>query len=315
MSSKLSLCIFIYSDALSQLLIEHLDHQRHTLDFIGSQSELMGLTEDNLHHIDCLVLENSPDLLALLSDLKARHVLLPIVVLNVQADARIAQTSDYENARSNQSSSTDVSTHARPSSQTTNPTVETLRTHYHDGLLLIQQLEPQSLEAGIHRAIDQFLDLPSSQLLPHLSASLGATQQTSLVLQQRRLASKLKERLGYLGVYYKRNPQYFLRHMSPDERQEFLSDLSRRYREIVLTYFSDSEKTNQHIDEYINTAFFADVSVSQIVEIHMELMDEFSKQLQLEGRSEEILMDYRLTLIDVIAHLCEMYRRSIPRES
>lgn len=41
----------------------------------------------------------------------------------------------------------------------------------------------------------------------------------------------------------------------------------------------------------------------------------FSKQLQLEGRNDDILSDYRLTLIDVIAHLCEMYRRSVPRES
>jgi circadian clock protein KaiA len=46
----------------------------------------------------------------------------------------------------------------------------------------------------------------------------------------------------------------------------------------------------------------------------MELMEEFSKQLKLEGWSEDILLDYRLTLIDVIAHLCEMYRRSVPRE-
>lgn len=46
----------------------------------------------------------------------------------------------------------------------------------------------------------------------------------------------------------------------------------------------------------------------------MELMDKFSQQLQLEGRSEEILLDYRLALIDLIAHLCEMYRRSIPRK-
>ena len=64
----------------------------------------------------------------------------------------------------------------------------------------------------------------------------------------------------------------------------------------------------------MNRAFFADISVPQIVEIHMELMDEFANQLKLEGRSEEVLLDYRLTLIDIIAHLCEMYRRSIPRE-
>ncbi len=42
-------------------------------------------------------------------------------------------------------------------------------------------------------------------------------------------------------------------------------------------------------------------------------MDEFAKQLRLEGRNDEILLDYRITLIDIIAHLCELYRRSIPR--
>jgi circadian clock protein KaiA len=46
----------------------------------------------------------------------------------------------------------------------------------------------------------------------------------------------------------------------------------------------------------------------------MDLMEEFATQLKLEGRSEDILLDYRLTLIDTIAHLCEMYRRSVPRE-
>ena len=44
-------------------------------------------------------------------------------------------------------------------------------------------------------------------------------------------------------------------------------------------------------------------------------MEEFSNQLKLEGRNEDILLDYRLTLIDIIAHLCEMYRRSVPRET
>lgn len=43
-------------------------------------------------------------------------------------------------------------------------------------------------------------------------------------------------------------------------------------------------------------------------------MDQFSQSLKLEGRSDEILLDYRLALIDILAHLGEMYRRSIPRE-
>jgi circadian clock protein KaiA len=127
--------------------------------------------------------------------------------------------------------------------------------------------------------------------------------------------SKLHERLGYLGVYYKRSPQNFIRNLAPTERQEFIDQLKTKYRQIVLSYFSADQSLNNKIDEYVNLAFFADVPVTRIVEIHMELMDNFSKQLKLEGRSEDVLLDYRLTLIDTIAHLCEMYRRSIPRDS
>ena len=115
-------------------------------------------------------------------------------------------------------------------------------------------------------------------------------------------------------MYYKRNPQQFFRNLSGQERQELMDQLTREYRQIILNYFSKGTKINQAIDRFVNDAFFADLSVSQIVEIHMELMDDFAQQLKLEGRNEDILIDYRLTLIDIIAHLCEMYRRSIPRE-
>lgn len=144
--------------------------------------------------------------------------------------------------------------------------------------------------------------------------SLEDTRHFLFSLQQQRLSEKLQERLGYLGVYYKRNRDNFLRNLPLPERQQVLDSLRADYRAIILGYFASDGNLNQKIDALVNTAFFADVSVSQIVEIHMELMDDFSKQLKLEGRSEEILLDYRLTLIDVIAHLCEMYRRSIPRD-
>ncbi|MBW4583211.1 MAG: circadian clock protein KaiA [Tildeniella nuda ZEHNDER 1965/U140] len=135
------------------------------------------------------------------------------------------------------------------------------------------------------------------------------------MLQQRRLSDKLKERLGYLSVYYKRNPRHFFRYMTAVQRQEMLEQLRHEYREIVLSYFGEDSALNQRIDEFVNSAFFADIATSQVVEIHMDLMDEFAKQLKLEGRSDDILLDYRLTLIDTIAHLCEMYRRSVPREA
>jgi len=133
--------------------------------------------------------------------------------------------------------------------------------------------------------------------------------------QQLRLAEKLKERLGYLGVYYKRNPQNFLRHMTPPQKEALLRQLKQDYREIILAYFADELGLNDKIDQFVNLVFLTDLPISQIVEIHMELMDEFSKHLKLEGRSDDVLLDYRLTLIDTLAHLCEMYRRSIPRES
>ena len=62
----------------------------------------------------------------------------------------------------------------------------------------------------------------------------------------------------------------------------------------------------------MNTAFFSDLPITRVVEIHMNLIDRFGKQLQLEGHKNDFLQDYRLALLDVLAHLCEMYRRSIP---
>ena len=136
-----------------------------------------------------------------------------------------------------------------------------------------------------------------------------------LTIKQHRLTKKLQERLGYKGVYYKRNPQDFFQNLTAEEKNHLLSELSETYRVIILDYFNNANKVNSKIDQFVTKAFLADLSVSQIMEIHMDLMDQFSQQLKLEGRSDEILLDYRLTLIDIVAHLCEMYRRSIPIKS
>ncbi len=171
------------------------------------------------------------------------------------------------------------------------PVVWIGRDHFH---LLAQRIE---------QAITNFLQLPYSTIAEPLKK------------QQQRLANKLKERLGYLGVYYKRDPKKFFRNLSPEEREATRQSLKQTYEIIVLEYFKEkSESLNATIDEFVTMAFWADISVSQVLEIHMELMDDFAHRLHIEGRSDEILLDYRITLIDIIAHLCEMYRRSIPRE-
>jgi circadian clock protein KaiA len=112
-----------------------------------------------------------------------------------------------------------------------------------------------------------------------------------------------------LACNYQKNQQWFQK-MSPAEKHELLEQLKSDYRHILIDYFTTDKTLKTAIDKFINALFYANIPVPQIIEIHMELIDEFSKQLKLEGRSDETLLDYRLTLIDILAHLCEVYRVS-----
>ncbi len=173
---------------------------------------------------------------------------------------------------------------------------------------------PSTLELLVDRAIALFLQvsptcgLPQGQVHPSDQPYLAYSNQ-----QQRRLAEKLRERLGYAGVYYHRDPELFYRRLSPQEQRALMQRLRGLYQTIVLEYFQSPETANARIDELVALAFFADIGAAQLLELHMGLMEDFAKQLKLEGRNEEILLDYRITLIDVMAHLSEMYRRSIPK--
>lgn len=271
-----------------QSLRLQLRDKRYALNECHSESEFLEHVAQERRQIDCLVFQHHSDLSRLLKQLKTRLIFLPVVVLESETTAMVEPE----------------------------VVVELL---YHRAVVLVAASEADPIEHYIDRAIDNFLNLTllDSSSEPYSSASpvKALTSHNSLMLQQRRLAEKLKERLDYLGVYYKRNRQNFFRHMTSEQRQELLQQLKNDYREIVLRYFSNDSSLNERIDHFVNLAFFSDISVPQIVEIHMELIDDFSKQLKLEGRSDEVLLDYRLTLIDTLAHLCEMYRRSIPRES
>ena len=130
-----------------------------------------------------------------------------------------------------------------------------------------------------------------------------------------KLTNRLQERLGYLGVFYKRDPSRFLSNLPPGEQQELLKSLERTYRDLLLGYFRDPAAANQALESFVNTAFFGDLPITRAVEIHMNLIDDFWKKLRLEGHKNDFLQDYRLALLDVMAHLCEMYRRSIPTEA
>lgn len=293
------------SESLAQSLKEFLSGERYILHNTASEAEFLNFIEQNKHELDCVVLQDNCSLLPAIQHLYEQGTLLPVVIFPGELEEIT-----FGAPASNQAEVTYNNDNSYPAS-IANPL-------FHAAEVRLSKVQPSKIGNFIEQAIASFIALaPECSVTETPNGFENAADSSDngfLMYQQQRLSDKLRERLGYLGVYYKRNPRFFFRHLTEKERQKFLENLKSEYRQIVLSYFSQDEVLNKKIDEFVDQAFFADISVSKIVEIHMELMDEFSKHLKLEGRSDEVLLDYRLTLIDVIAHLGEMYRRSIPRE-
>lgn len=305
MHFRLTIYLFIPETSIAQSLTSLLSTERYIVNFVNSPDELIEVIEEDKEKIDCLMVLNEPFLLPLFNQLYEEGILLPIVLL---------ETTSFPIIQLQSSPALSDAVQIEQETPSEAPTFL-----YHSAEIRVRVNELKDIPSVIDQAITRFLHLGpncsiSEQSLTRSKPNQVEDKQNFLLLQQRRLAEKLKERLGYLGVYYKRNSQYFYRNLSQSEKKELLHQLGLDYREVIINYFSQDFPINQAIDKFVNRCFFADISASQILEIHMELMDEFSQQLKLEGRSEEILLDYRLALIDILAHLGEMYRRSIPRE-
>ena len=303
LSSRLSICLYIPDVDILNSLTKLLSEEKYSLHQLSSAQHLSTFVPEHQEELDCLIISRSSENVGIITEFYEQEVMLPVIIID-QSDSNIANISEDKST---------IVTH----DATTN--IETKDQLYHSAEIRIETSQVDRISKFIDKAISQFLHLaPSCSLVDKVREqtpkSKAQEKQSFLLLQQKRLAEKLKERLGYLGVYYQRNPNHFYRNLTSSEQEEFILDISEKYREIILDYFDSQIEVNQAIDNFVNQAFFADLSVSQILEIHMDLMDDFSQQLKLEGRNEDILLDYRLALIDLIAHLCEMYRRSIPKE-
>jgi circadian clock protein KaiA len=295
LSSKLFVGLFLNPDFAAQALLDALNRDRYHVAFHTDSDKFCEFIEQAKQQLDCLILESGSELPRLVNWLHGQVIVLPAVILHTELDS--VSVSNHNFAHEHDASGR-------------SPFM------YHTAEFHTTPAQFVLMNDVVEQAIARFIHLSPTCRIADVGTetAIDSATQTLLMLQQRRLTEKLKERLGYLGIYYKRNPQNFFRRLAHEQQQELADKLKADYREIILCYFTNDGTLNQRIDDFINTSFFADMSVPQIVEIHMELIDEISKQLKLEGRSEEILLDYRLTLIDIIAHLCEMYRRSIPRE-
>ncbi|WP_267384475.1 circadian clock protein KaiA [Cyanobacterium sp. uoEpiScrs1] len=291
MQSRLSICLYISDHRVAQNLKNILSSKSYSIQLVDSSQELLDLVNSHGGQIDCLVIFRDTTVSPLFNQLYEQGTLLPVVIIEPELNF-----------------------------DTLPEKVEALTCLYHSAEVRQPVATLDNVEKSLELAIAQFLHLgPSCSLVKSPvfpPEKLVSDEQLSfLLLQQRRLAEKLKERLGYLGVFYKRNPKHFFRNLSKVQKEELIKHLTEEYRKIILNYFSNETEINQFIDQFVNKAFFADIAISKVLEIHMELIDEFSQQLRIEGRSDEILLDYRLTIIDILAHLGEMYRRSVPREN
>ncbi|MCA6573842.1 MAG: circadian clock protein KaiA [Pseudanabaena sp.] len=283
--TNLQVCCLVAKTDVTQTksdLAKFLPEDRYTVTVVSDLESLVSLLKKSKNAQDCLVIFR--DVEAVVEHLGMLNIFMPTILV---LEDLYEQSEPHE-----QSESKD----------------------FYRASISISSEQLHDLPTIIDQAIATFIKI-SPQVRHQLYVNIPDTPVSeSLSVQQQRLADKLNERLGYLGVYYKRDSRLFFRNLSPEDRQEYIGRLKSIYRSIILEYFSEkSRDLNQKIDEFVNLSFFADISVSQVLEIHMELMDEFAKQLRLEGRNDEILLDYRITLIDMIAHLCELYRRSIPR--
>ena len=298
-SSRLYVCLFPSDPKLARSISLFLNNEIYQVRSFDLDREFIEFVRDNHNRIDCLVFLNNDLSRFLLDRLYEREILLPAVI--IESDLITNNSNSFDREK-------DISIFE----EATNSIV------YHNAEVRLYPTQLEQIGSYVKFAIGKFLNLAPSCTLSNRSTQFTFNRQdsgaNSLVIQQRRLAEKLKERLGYLGIYYKRNSQDFYRNLSLEQKEKLFQELVADYRQIILNYFDDCRDINQFIDKFVNQAFFTDLSVSQILEIHMELMDEFAQKLKIEGRSEEILLDYRLALIDIIAHLCEMYRRAIPRE-
>ncbi len=285
--TNLQVCCLVAEADVSQAkldLSQFLPENRYGLTVVSDLEVLVNLLTKPHNSQDCLVIFKNAE--TVIDHLGKLNIFLPAILVLENLNEHTEPPYEYNESRG-----------------------------FYRASISINRDQLQDLPTIIDQAIATFIKI-SPQIRHQVYVNIPhATASESLSVQQQRLAEKLNERLGYLGVYYKRDPRLFLRNLSVEDRKEYVARLKNLYRSIILEYFLDknNDDLNSKIDEFVNLSFFADISVSQVLEIHMELMDEFAKQLRLEGRNDDILLDYRITLIDMIAHLCELYRRSIPR--
>ena len=291
-TNKLSICLFSTKQQLSNLVAQLLSSDRYELNCFNSRLDLINFVSSDREQIDCIVLIEDSEVSTLLKHLWQLKILLPAIILKLEQPKKIAIEIDSLDNSSIHLVTDNI---------------------YHQAEIHLYSTQLAEIDSYINIAITKFVNLASGS---NCDTPNDGTQHIcqNLAVQQDRLSRKIKERLGYLAICDRRNPKVFYNNLSKSNQKKLEQKLISNYRQILVNYFDNNSQIKKLINEFVGQAFFNNVSTSQIIEIHMQLIDNFAYQLKLEGRNDDILLDYRLPLIDIMAHLCEMYRRSSSNE-
>ncbi|MBC7969958.1 MAG: circadian clock protein KaiA, partial [Verrucomicrobia bacterium] len=101
--SKLSIGVFLQSEALTQALSQRLDYDRHFVTLLPSSDEFFTFVEQEKQSLDCLILQGVPTLPQLAHQLHGQAILLPAVVVTTDAQVDAAECSEGEPATSSKS--------------------------------------------------------------------------------------------------------------------------------------------------------------------------------------------------------------------
>lgn len=123
---------------------------------------------------------------------------------------------------------------------------------------------------------------------------------------------RLSERFKNLSDRETRHHKIF-NNLSEFEQKQLLKNFKSDYSLILFDYFASEDTIERKIEELAQQAFDISLPMNKIVEIHLDVIDILERQLLLEGLHIEYLSDFRfrLILINVIAHLGELYRNAL----
>ena len=291
-TNKLSICLFSTQQQFSNLVAQLLSGDRYELNCFNSKLDFIDYLSSDREQIDCIVAIEDLEAGAILKHLWQLEILLPAIILELEQPKKVFLEIDNLD----------------------NCSVLATNNIYHRAEIHLYLTQLAEINSYINIAITKFVNLVPSSSCDRIATDNSQHIQQNLATQQNRLTRKIQQRLGDLGIGDRRNPQVFYNNLSKSKQKKLEEKLISNYRHILINYFDNNSKIKKSIDEFVAQAFFNNISTSQIIEIHMELIDNFAYQLKIEGRNDDILLDYRLPLIDIMAHLCEMYRRSTSNE-